>query len=256
MAPNGFTGILTPAARAGPGLGQLFSDPFVWRFSTASAAAVHSAIQLQRPARAGQGPSLADQLRGIAGPSPTGHARYQSGQSTNLPGLGEPGQGCGPTGEDNTYNFTLPAGSTLTLPTGQVITGDASGGTPIFLAGTRPFSAPNCVTNGPNAGTNCPQNGNPVFTNIFAEDTIANSSYNSLQTMLEKRFSHGLQFQAAYTWSKSIDWASSFEETLNPFDFKKSRGLSLFNSAHRFVINYVWDVPVPRLSGHQGEGAR
>ena len=71
--------------------------------------------------------------------------------------------------------------------------------------------------------------------------------------MLEKRFSHGLQFQAAYTWSKSIDWASSFEETLNPFDFKKSRGLSLFNSAHRFVINYVWDVPVPRYQGIKGK---
>ena len=58
-----------------------------------------------------------------------------------------------------------------------------------------------------------------MFTNIFAEDTIANSNYNSLQPMLEKRFSHGLQFQAAYTLSKSLDWASSFEETLNPFNF-------------------------------------
>ena len=33
--------------------------------------------------------------------------------------------------------------------------------------------------------------GHPIFTNIFAEDTIATSAYNSLQTMLEKRFSHG-----------------------------------------------------------------
>ncbi len=161
------------------------------------------------------------------------------------------GQGCGPTAEDNTYQFTLGAGQTLTMPNNQVITG-AAGGTPIFLAGTRPYSAPNCVTSGPNAGTNCPANGNPIFTNIFAEDTIANSAYNSLQTMLEKRFSHGLQFQAAYTWSKSLDWASSFEETLNPFDYKKSRALSLFNSAQRFVINYVWDIPVPKYQGIKG----
>jgi hypothetical protein len=109
------------------------------------------------------------------------------------------------------------------------------------------------VTNGPNAGTNCPANGNPIFTNIFAEDTIATAAYNSLQTMLEKRFSHGLQFQAAYTWSKSLDWASSFEETLNPFNPKASRSLSLFNSAQRFVINYVWDLPVPRYSGFKGK---
>ena len=124
----------------------------------------------------------------------------------------------------------------------------------MFIAGTRPYSAPNCVTNGPNAGMNCPDiSGNTVFTNIFAEDTIATSAYNSLQTMLEKRFSHGLQFQAAYTWSKSLDWASSFEETLNPFDFKKSRALSLFNSAHRFVINYVWDIPAPKYQGIKGK---
>ena len=74
--------------------------------------------------------------------------------------------------------------------------------------------------------------------------------------MLEKRFSHGLQFQAAYTWSKSLDWASSFEETLNPFDFRKSRALSLFNSAQRFVINYVWDIPVPKYQGIKGKDSR
>jgi outer membrane receptor protein involved in Fe transport len=159
---------------------------------------------------------------------------------------------CGPTLEDSTYQFTLPAGGTFHLPTGQVITG-ASGGTPIFLAGTRPYAAPNCVTYGPTAGTNCPTNGNDIFTNIFAEDTIAASAYNSFQTMLEKRFSHGVQFQAAYTWSKSLDWASSFEETLNPFNYKASRSLSLFNSAQRFVVNYVWDLPVPHYNGAKGK---
>jgi outer membrane receptor protein involved in Fe transport len=170
------------------------------------------------------------------------------------------GQGCGPTLEDNTYSFTLLSGNTLTLPSGQVVTGSplpgSPTGTPIFLPGTRPYSAPNCVeysTLTQTAGTNCPTTGNPVFTDIFAEDTIATSAYNSLQTMVEKRMSHGLQFQAAYTWSKSLDWASSFEETLNPFDFKKSRALSLFNSAQRFVINYVWDIPVPKYHGVAGK---
>ena len=162
---------------------------------------------------------------------------------------------CGPTLEDNIFGgFTLPAGQTFHLPNGQMVTGDPGVGTPLYIAGTRPYSVPNCVAFGPNAGTNCPaSDGTTVFTNIFAEDTIATSAYNSLQTMLEKRFSHGLQFQAAYTWSKSLDWASSFEETLNPFNFKASRSLSLFNSAHRFVINYVWDLPVPRYSGLKGK---
>jgi hypothetical protein len=166
---------------------------------------------------------------------------------------------CGPTLEDTVFGpFTLPPNDTFHLPNGQTVTSPANAGTPMFIAGTRPYSAPNCVTNtvtgGPAAGTNCPTVGtNTVFTNIFAEDTIANSAYNSLQTMLEKRFSHGVQFQAAYTFSKSLDGASSFEETLNPFDFKKSRALSLFNSAQRFVINYVWDIPVPKYQGIKGK---
>ena len=99
----------------------------------------------------------------------------------------------------------------------------------------------------------CPLDGIPVFSNIFAEDTIAASAYNSFQASLEKRFSHGLQFQAAYTFSKSLDWASSFEETVNPFNYRASRALSLFNSAQRFVINYVWDIPVRKYNGFAGK---
>jgi len=162
---------------------------------------------------------------------------------------------CGPTAEDNPYNVIVPSGfqgqngkvNGFDLPNGQTTPGT---GQTLTFVGIRPYSSPNCNWS---TGANCPTNGTPIFTNIFAEDTIANSAYNSLQTMLEKRFSHGVQFQAAYTFSKSLDWASSFEETLNPFDFKKSRALSLFNSAQRFVINYVWDVPVPKYQGIKGK---
>ncbi len=129
----------------------------------------------------------------------------------------------------------------------------AASGQTLNFVGLRPYSSPNCnpVTGGP--GNGCPADGVPVFTNIFAEDTIAASAYNSFQTSLEKRFSHGLQLQAAYTFSKSLDWASSFEETVNPFNYKASRALSLFNSAQRFVINYYWDLPVPKYSGFMGK---
>jgi hypothetical protein len=94
--------------------------------------------------------------------------------------------------------------------------------------------------------------GVPIFTSIFAEDTVANSAYNALEAMLEKRFSHGLQFQASYTWSKSLDEASTFEETLNPFNPKASRSLSLFNSAQRFVISYDWELPIAKRDGFAG----
>jgi len=113
----------------------------------------------------------------------------------------------------------------------------------------RPYSSPNC---NPFTGTGCPIDGVPVFTDIFAEDTIANSNYNALEMMLQKRFSRGLQFQAAYTYSKSIDDGSTFEETLNPYNFRASRGLSLFNSKQRFVVSYDWELPIAKRQGFTG----
>lgn len=166
---------------------------------------------------------------------------------------------CGPFLEDNP--FFIPGGTTI-APQGLHLPYNAGtggtfipGGTTvgpngITLVGLRPYSSPNCA---PFTGAGCPIDGVPVFTNIFAEDTIAASAYNSLQASVERRFSHGLQLQAAYTWSKSLDWASSFEETVNPFDYKASRALSLFNSAQRFVLNYYWEFPVQKYSGFKGK---
>ena len=86
---------------------------------------------------------------------------------------------------------------------------------------------------------------------------IANSSYNALEASLSKRFSHGISFLASYTYSKSIDDASSFNMTgsaskpvagendlaQNPFDLAAERGRSLFDSRHRFVLSYQWSLP-------------
>jgi len=184
------------------------------------------------------------------------------------------GQGCGPFGEDSQYSFTLPQGSVLHLPyiagptpggpntpcpivgptpTGCTITG-AAGGTPINLVGLRPYSSPNCDPTNQNPLTSgCPADGTPIFGSIFNEDTAAHSNYNSLQTLLQKQFSHGLQFQASYTYSKSLDNASSFEEILNPTNFNATYGPSLYDARHRFVFNYVWQLPVPKKEGFAGK---
>jgi hypothetical protein len=145
-----------------------------------------------------------------------------------------------------------PGGNPTVIPAGTTIGSVAPNG--INLIGLRPYSSPNCnPLSGGGVGSGCPVDGVPVFSNIFAEDTIAPSSYNSFQASLEKRFTHGLQFQGAYTFSKSLDWASSFEETVNPFNYKASRALSLFNSAQRFVVNFVWALPVRKYSGFAGK---
>jgi Carboxypeptidase regulatory-like domain/TonB dependent receptor len=175
---------------------------------------------------------------------------------------------CGQFAEDNSFLISPAAvaptgglvvpysgnggGTTTVIPAGTSIGTVAPNG--IFLAGLRPYSSPNCnPMTGGGVGSGCPVDGISIFSNIFAEDTIAASAYNSFQASVEKRFSHGLQFQAAYTLSKSLDWASSFEETVNPFNYKGSRALSLFNSKQRFVINYVWDIPARRYSGFKGK---
>jgi Carboxypeptidase regulatory-like domain len=160
---------------------------------------------------------------------------------------------CGPFFEDNPFNLpagSLPPGFTITLPYGSVPSISGTNANPITLVGLRKYSSPLCE---PTTGVGCPTGGKPVFSGIFSEDTIAHSNYNSLQALFEKRFSHGLQFQASYTFSKSLDNASSFEGALNPLNFNATYGLSAFDARHRFVFNSVWDLPIPTFSGFKGK---
>src|SRR5207245_5292549 len=114
----------------------------------------------------------------------------------------------------------------------------------------RRYSSPQCV---PLTGTGCPADFIPVFSSIFAQDTIANSAYNSLQASLDKRFGKGLQFTAAYTFSKSFDQASSFEGILNPIDPRISRSLSAFDARHRIVLAYYCALPFRKFAGATGK---
>ncbi|HLK32367.1 MAG TPA: carboxypeptidase regulatory-like domain-containing protein [Terriglobales bacterium] len=159
---------------------------------------------------------------------------------------------CGQFLEDSPFFIpagAIPAGMTFHLPNGQTVQGGPNSPA-LTMVGTRPYSSPLCNYF---TGAGCPQDGVPVFSSIFAQDTVANSNYNSLQASLEKRFAHGLQFQMAYTYSKSIDEASSFEGILNPIDPRRSRALSLFDARHRFVLSYYWELPVPKYSGAVGK---
>ena len=160
---------------------------------------------------------------------------------------------CGPFFADSSFFVpagTIPAGVTLNLPYGSVSSVTGPNNPDITLVGLRPFSSPLCE---PTTGKGCAPDGIPPLSSIFTQDTIANSNYNSFQLLVEKRFSKGLQFTAAYTWSKSFDWGSSFEDILNPTDFSRSYALSQFNSKHRFVFSYYWELPVPQYHGVAGK---
>ena len=139
----------------------------------------------------------------------------------------------------------LPYGPTKVLPAGTVV-----GANGITLVGLRPFSSPNCD---PTTGNGCPVDGLPMFSSIFQQGTISSSAYNALQVSLEKRFSHGLQFTGAYTFGKSLDYASTFESLVNPFDPRIGRSPSLFDARHRFVFSYYWELPTPKYEGFAGK---
>src|SRR6202453_3638783 len=107
------------------------------------------------------------------------------------------------------------------------------------------------------SGCKLAQPNNCVYSSVGEIASIANSSYNGLQTSLRKRFSYGLSFLASYTWSHSIDDVSSFNITgsasqpvageidlaQNPFDLAAERGPSMFDSRNRFVLSYEWSIP-------------
>ena len=76
------------------------------------------------------------------------------------------------------------------------------------------------------------------------------SNYHSLQARLEKRVTHGLQFQFSYTYSHALDDASSASlGSTNNGDFRDQRfprleyGNSDFDVRHRFVASYIYDLP-------------
>ena len=166
---------------------------------------------------------------------------------------------CGPYFSDS--EFIIPAGSVtgpngLHLPYGpngpSVIPPNTTLANDVTLVGLRRYSSPQCDPLSPTAA-GCPIDGIPVFSSIFAQDTIANSAYNSLQASLDKRFGKGLQFTAAYTFSKSFDQASSFEGILNPIDPRISRSLSAFDARHRIVLSYYWELPFRKFTGATGK---
>ncbi len=105
------------------------------------------------------------------------------------------------------------------------------------LVATRPF--PTLSASSPIAP------GVPLQNITFREGT-GNSSYNALWVTANKRLSRGLQFNASYTWSRSIDYNSQSSQGVtlqDSFNIRGDRGLSDFDARHRFVINGLYEVP-------------
>ncbi len=138
--------------------------------------------------------------------------------------------------------------------------------TPDSSAATAPRRPAHAVLPGLSAGSVCdlanPDNCNPIYDvsiPTFRSDDFSN--YNSLQVRLQKRASHGLEFEASYTYSHALDDASSASlGSQNQGDFRLQTdprleyGNADFDVRHRFVLSYAYELPFGK--GHAiGGGA-
>lgn len=85
-------------------------------------------------------------------------------------------------------------------------------------------------------------------------DSGANSWYHALQLNAEKRFTHGLQFNVAYTWSKAMGEGYGRDETagfVNSGSYQNPRNRSAdktrygFDVRHNLVLSYGYEIPTP-----------
>ena len=108
---------------------------------------------------------------------------------------------------------------------------------------------------------------NAVFNNAMFQPDYQinefNSIYHGLQTKLTHRMNHGLQFQAAYTYSHAIDngvdpltpAVGSHTFPRNSLNLAEGRGNSDNDTRHVAVINYIWELPLGRGRSYLSNGA-
>jgi hypothetical protein len=93
---------------------------------------------------------------------------------------------------------------------------------------------------------------NPTFSILTITRNRAQSDYDAMQVSYQRRLSHGFQALASWTWSHSIDTASSDAAILPPasnIDVNQDRGPSDFDVRHSVSGAAVWDLPTPHAPG-------
>ena len=103
----------------------------------------------------------------------------------------------------------------------------------------------------PGPGPIPPRQPFPAYSVISAWEPRGISNYDALQLSAEKRYSEGLSFLAAYTWSKSLDEGGGGNSSTgdpriniqNPRDVAADYGLSSFNYGQRFTLSAVYELP-------------
>jgi hypothetical protein len=88
---------------------------------------------------------------------------------------------------------------------------------------------------------------NPSFGEIVFAQSNLGSAYNGANFTLRKRASHGLMYQAAYTFGRAIGYGASFSGgSVTPVDawnLRTSRGLTDYDVRHKLALSTVYQVP-------------
>ena len=96
----------------------------------------------------------------------------------------------------------------------------------------------------------------PAYTGPAGNDVEARSTYHGVYVSLQKRFSHGLQFQASYTRSRfesnndaSLGETGTDGSSQRPqsfFNYAADWSVSQFDVPNRFVVAYTYEIPGPK----------
>lgn len=90
----------------------------------------------------------------------------------------------------------------------------------------------------------------PQFSSVLSPTAPQGKSwYDSLQLNLTKRFSHGFSANAAYTYSKNLQWISA-PDIFNPDVFSKSMGKDLVGANPPQILRISFEYRVPRYNGN------
>ncbi|MBI2689620.1 MAG: TonB-dependent receptor [Acidobacteria bacterium] len=88
----------------------------------------------------------------------------------------------------------------------------------------------------------------PFYTSVTRQLPVGRLSYNAMTVKVEKRFSKGLTFLSAYTWSKTLDnvdetLSNSGVTALKPWDRNINRGRSTTDLRHNYVMSASYELP-------------
>jgi hypothetical protein len=94
------------------------------------------------------------------------------------------------------------------------------------------------------------------YSQLYVNGRDATTRYNSMQVFANRRFTSGLEFQVAYTWSRLIsstinrDTEGKASPAQDAFNLKAEKALATQDQPQTFTMNYIYELPFFKKSSH------